>query len=69
MEQRPGARFFVLHDFDKDGLGIVHTLRHDTARYQFGRRPEVVDLGSQLKNVEAEGLDAERVFYAVLMTS
>ncbi len=63
MEQLPGIRFFVLHDFDKDGLGILHTLRHDTARYQFGRRPDVIDLGLRLADVKAEGLEAEPVFY------
>ena len=37
-----GARrrsIFVLHDFDKDGLGICYTLHHDTIRYQFAQPP------------------------------
>jgi hypothetical protein len=68
MEQLPDVRFFVLHDFDKDGLGIVHTLQHDTARYQFGRRPDVIDLGLRLADVEAEHLDAEPVSYGRSVT-
>jgi hypothetical protein len=64
MEQLPGVRFLVLHDFDKDGFGIVYTLRHDTERYQFSRRPEVIDLGLRLKDVEAEGLEGEPVSYS-----
>jgi hypothetical protein len=63
IEDLPGVRFLVLHDCDKDGLGIVHTLRHDTARYQFRRRPEVIDLGLRLPDVEAEGLGVEPVSY------
>lgn len=63
MERLPGVRFFVLHDFDKDGLGIVHTLQHDTARYQFRRRPDVINLGLRLTDVEAEGLEVEPVSY------
>ena len=63
MECLPGVRFLVLHDFDKDGFGIVHTLRYDTTRYQFWRRPEVIDLGLRLADVEVEGLAAEPVSY------
>jgi hypothetical protein len=54
------ARFLVLHDFDKAGFSIVGTLTRDTARYQFGRRPDVQDLGLRLADVTAEGLTPER---------
>lgn len=63
VEALHGTRMFVLHDFDKDGLGILHTLRHDTERYQFRSPPDVVDLGLRLTDVEAEDLDAEPVSY------
>ena len=63
MERLDGVRFLVLHDFDKAGFSIAGTLQRDTRRYTFTRRPDVVDLGLRLADVEAEGLLAEPVRY------
>ena len=64
MEHLDGVRMLVLHDFDKDGLGILHTLRHNTTRYQFTRPPDIIDLGIRLADVTAERLEAEPVTYS-----
>lgn len=53
----------VLHDFDKSGFSIVHTLRTDTRRYQFAKPPNVIDLGLRLDDVEQLGLESEPVDY------
>jgi hypothetical protein len=53
----------VLHDFDKSGFSIIGTLRRPTRRYQFQKPIQVIDLGLRLKDVEAEGLEAEDVAY------
>ena len=37
VEQLPGVRFFVLHDFDKAGFSILGTLTRSTRRYHFKR--------------------------------
>jgi len=58
-----GVTIFVLHDFDKAGFSILHTLRTDTRRYTFAREPNVVDLGLRLTHVEAMGLASEPVTY------
>jgi len=58
-----GVRFFVLHDFDKAGFSILATLSRSNRRYHFATRPDVVDLGIRLSDVESEGLDAESVIY------
>ena len=58
-----GVRFFVLHDFDKAGFSILATLSRSNRRYTFASRPNVVDLGIRLSDVESEGLDAEPVIY------
>ena len=64
IERLDGVRILVLHDFDKDGLGILHTLQHDTIRYQFAQPPEIVDLGIRLADVTAEQLQSEPVTYS-----
>jgi hypothetical protein len=64
MECLDGVRILVLHDFDKDGLGILHTFRHDTTRYQFTQPPDIIDLGIRLADVKAERLEAEPVTYS-----
>jgi hypothetical protein len=61
-----GVRFFVLHDFDKAGFSILSTLRESGRRYHFKHRPDVVDLGLRLSDVESEGLESEPVFYKEL---
>lgn len=59
-----GVKILVLHDFDKAGFSILHTLKTDTERYQFELKPDVVDIGLRLADVEAMGLDSEAVTYA-----
>jgi DNA topoisomerase VI subunit B len=61
---RGGVTVLVLHDFDKSGLSILHTLRSDTRRYRYGTTPKVIDIGLRLKDVTALGLVGERVTYA-----
>ncbi|MFH1743229.1 MAG: DUF2399 domain-containing protein [bacterium] len=58
-----GVTIFVLHDFDKAGFSIVHTLRTDTRRYRFRSEPNVIDLGLRLDDVKAMGLESEAVTY------
>jgi hypothetical protein len=54
---------YVLHDFDKAGFSILHTLRATTRRYRFAHAPRVIDLGLRLADVEALQLPSERVEY------
>jgi Protein of unknown function C-terminus (DUF2399) len=58
-----GVTIFVLHDFDKSGLTILHTLSHSTWRYRFNERPNVIDLGLRLRDVDELGLASEPVQY------
>lgn len=58
-----GVRIFVLHDFDKSGFSILHTLRSTTRRYAFSGQPNVIDLGLRLADVEDLALAAEPVEY------
>ncbi len=58
-----GVRVLVLHDCDRNGFGIVHSLSHDTDRYQYTQPPRVVDLGLRLSDVEHERLEIESVSY------
>lgn len=58
-----GVTILVLHDFDKAGFSIVHTLRTDTRRYQFEIPPNVVDLGLRLEDVQDMSLESEDVPY------
>jgi len=47
-----GIPLLVLHDFDKSGFSIIGTLRRDTRRYQFVNRPNVIDIGVRLADIE-----------------
>jgi hypothetical protein len=58
-----GVTILVLHDFDKAGFSILHTLRDDTPRYQYRTKPRVIDLGLRLEDVRAWGLRGETVRY------
>jgi hypothetical protein len=58
-----GVTIFVLHDFDKAGFSIVHTLGHDNARYTFQTKPRVIDLGLRLDQAQEMDLQSERVTY------
>jgi len=53
------VKVLVLHDFDKTGFSILHTLANDTWRYQFANKIEVIDLGIRL--ADTAGLVSERV--------
>ncbi len=59
-----GVTILVLHDFDKSGLSILHTLRSDTRRFKYRRKPRVVDIGLRLRDVRSEGLSGEPVSYS-----
>ncbi len=63
IERLKGARILVLRDFDQAGFTIASTLSRNTERYTFAQRPDVIDLGLRLTDVETEGLDAEPVYY------
>jgi DNA topoisomerase VI subunit B len=54
-----GVPIYVLHDFDKSGFSILHTLRTDTRRYRFKSTPKVEDLGLTLDDVLAMNLQSE----------
>jgi Protein of unknown function C-terminus (DUF2399) len=58
-----GVTILVLHDFDKSGLSILHTMRTNTRRYTFRRAPRVIDLGLRLEDAERMGLESEPVTY------
>ena len=49
----------LLHDFDKAGFSIAGTLQRDTRRYEFQNDIRVIDLGLNLADVEAMGLESE----------
>jgi len=53
----------VIHDFDKSGFSIVHTLRTDTRRFQYCSAPHVIDLGLRLTDVQEMQLQSEPVEY------
>jgi hypothetical protein len=59
-----GVTILVLHDFDRAGLIIAHTLSHDSRRYRFKTAPNVIDLGLRLKDVDDMGLETEPVTYS-----
>ncbi len=63
IEKLDGVSFLVLHDFDKYGFSILGTLKRSTRRYTFKARPDVVDLGLRLTDVQSEGLPAEPMSY------
>jgi hypothetical protein len=58
-----GVTVLVLHDFDRPGLSILHTLGHDTERYRFRNKPRVLDLGLRLEDVRSLKLEGEEVEY------
>jgi hypothetical protein len=60
---RMGVTIYVLHDFDKSGFAILHTLRTDTRRYRFKSTPRVIDLGLTLADAQAMDLQSEPVPY------
>lgn len=59
-----GVTTLVARDFDKSGFSIVNTLRTSSPRYRFSSRPNVIDLGLRLIDVQEMALDSEPVEYA-----
>lgn len=62
---RVGIRTLVLHDFDKSGLLIWHTIRSNTSRWRYSVEPLVTDLGIRLTDAQDLGLEGETVEYKV----
>lgn len=58
---KAGVTILVLHDFDKSGLEIVDSYRNDTRRYQYGTRPNIIDIGLRIEDVMAMDLMSEEV--------
>ena len=58
-----GVTILVARDFDVSGFSILHTLRSSNRRYQFGCRPNVVDLGLRLDDAREMGLEGEPVYH------
>lgn len=56
---RQGVRVLVVHDLDRSGAAIAHTLGHDTRRYRFSADPNVIDLGLSLAEAREMGLQDE----------
>jgi hypothetical protein len=57
------VRVMVAHDFDKAGLGIYHTMISDSDRYIYENKPNVIELGLRLDDVQKMKLTAEPVNY------
>ncbi len=59
-----GVTTLVLHDFDYDGLKILHGLKSNNDRYRFRNEPLVVDLGFRLGDAGPPlNLEGEPVTY------
>jgi hypothetical protein len=54
-----GVTVLVLHDFDRSGACIAHSLGHDTWRHKFKVPPNVIDIGLSLEEARAMGLQDE----------
>ena len=52
-------RILVVHDFDRAGACIAHTLGNSTRRYKFTVAPEIIDIGLSLAEARAMGLQDE----------
>jgi hypothetical protein len=59
-----GVIILVIHDFDKAGLSIFHTLKSNTRRWRYDAIPNVIDLGLRLADVQEMGLQGEQVEYS-----
>jgi hypothetical protein len=58
---REGVTILCMHDFDVSGMTILSTSSRDTDRYEFARKPEVIDMGLRLMDVLQMGLASEAV--------
>jgi hypothetical protein len=50
---RQGLPLFILHDFDKAGFSIRHTLFNSNRRYTFEHEIEPIDIGLRLTDLDA----------------
>ncbi|NJN76719.1 MAG: DUF2399 domain-containing protein [Synechococcaceae cyanobacterium RL_1_2] len=55
---------FCLHDFDKSGFSILKTLGNNTNRYQFTTKPNIIDFGIRLGDINHWQLQSEPVIYS-----
>jgi hypothetical protein len=53
------VRILMAHDFDRAGACIARTLGNDTRRYTFDVAPEIIDIGLNLDDARAMGLQDE----------
>lgn len=60
---RAGVTTLVVHDCDKYGFTICHTLQTDTRRFSFSTTPNVQCLGLRLADARKMGLEVESVDY------
>lgn len=58
-----GVTILVVHDCDRSGFSIAHTLGNNTRRYRFESTPNVIDLGLRLEDVTQMDLPSEPVTY------
>jgi hypothetical protein len=49
----------VLHDFDQTGFQILGSFLHNTRRYTWKHKIEVIDLGLRLEDIRARGFKSE----------
>ena len=56
-----GVKILVAHDFDLSGFSIFGTLGTSGRRYTFRNKPNVIDIGLRLADIEAMGLESEPV--------
>jgi hypothetical protein len=60
---KAGVTTLVVHDCDKYGFTICHTLQNDTRRFSFSTTPNVQCLGLRLADAKKMDLHAESVDY------
>ena len=58
---KQGVTVFVLHDFDRSGFSILHSLSTSNHRHTFVKTPTIIDLGFRMEDVRL--LQTEPVDY------
>jgi hypothetical protein len=58
-----GVTILCAHDFDCAGINIYGTLVGDNDRYNYSDKPNVIDIGLRLADIQEMGLDPEPVDY------
>jgi hypothetical protein len=59
-----GVTVLVLHDFDKSGFSIIHTMQTSSSWHRFATEPKVIDLGLRMADIKAMQLEeGEEVVY------